>query len=120
MSLAACPKPGSCLDLEARVDKLDDRTSRQEQVLNTLTASCQTMKTDLHAIRVEGTLRNQQADSLTKWFMSLIIVGLLQLCATVWWASNLNATVTMMVAKSTDIETRLRLEERESAARYKP
>lgn len=120
MSQNPCPKPGFCLDLEPRLERVEDASSRHEAMISKCAMTLDSVKSDVHAIRVEGTIRGGQADNLAKWFLSLIAIGLLQFGGTVWWASSLNTTVTTVVAQYADHEARLRLEERESAARHKP
>lgn len=79
-----CPQPGLCLEL----------------------------KSDVAAMKAEANIRNSSADGLRKWLLSLVGLGLVQLCGFIWLASSINATVQLHTIQLADHETRIRMEER--------
>lgn len=112
MSLPTCPKPGACLDLEARMEACELADRRHEEGMQRIGAGCDAIKADVHRMMIESGLRNSAADGLKKWFAGCILVGLLQFGATVWWASRLDTTVAAVRETVLDHEARLRVEER--------
>lgn len=87
-------------DIEQRVERLEEADAAHSQ-------SLQRMGTDLQKVMIESGFRNSFTDDLKKFLISIIVVGLLQFGATVWWAARIDLNVSIIAAKVENHERRI-------------
>jgi hypothetical protein len=116
MPPAACPNDGACLTILPRLEEGDRRMNNHDAALNRIGTDLDAVKKDVHSINITLRERENIISFLRTIFLSLLGVGLVQVCATIWWASQLNSTVQRNTQVISDHEMRIRQEERDSAS----
>jgi hypothetical protein len=104
----ACPRPGLCLDLMGRLEVHQDAINRHEATLNTLNANCAQIKNEVHTLVSRAGERERASNSHSGQMLSIAVIVVLQLFATVWWGARLQATTENMALMVADHELRLR------------
>jgi len=120
----ACPNGGVCLMIQPQIDEHADKLHRHEKALERIGSDLDTVKKDVHEIRVTLREKDQMMNFLRTVFLALLgifasgVIGIVvQVGATVWWAGQLNSTIAANQLAINDHEQRLRSEELDSAAR---
>ncbi len=121
---ADCPNDGVCVLTQPQLAEHSDKINRHEKALERIGEDMEQVKKDVHEIRVTLREKDQMMNFLRTVFLSLLgvfatgVFGVfIQISATVWWASQLNTTMESSQRTLTDLETRMRSEELDSAAR---
>ena len=121
---AACPNGGVCMTHTPRLEEVEKNVERHDAALNRIGTDLDTVKKDVHEIRITLREKDQMMSFLRTVFLALlgcfasgVIAIIIQIGATVWWAGQLNTTMIINGKSISDHEIRLRSEEMDSAAR---
>lgn len=120
----ACPNDGVCMSIQPTLDAHEEQLSRHDKALGRIGTDLDQVKKDVHEIRITLREKDQMMHFLRTVFLALLAVffsGVIavigQIGVTVWWAGQLNTTITLNQHSISDHESRIRSEEMESAAR---
>lgn len=119
-----CSNSGACVQIMPRLEEGDRRMNAHENALNRIGSDLDSLKKDLHEVRVTLRERDGMMNFLRTVFVTLlavfasgVIAVIVQVGTTVWWAAQLNAAVESNQKTLADHELRLRTEEKESKAK---
>jgi hypothetical protein len=114
-----CPNDGICVTLPTRIRVLEDSQGRHDAALERIGRDLDTVKKEVHEIRVTIRERDGQAQffrtvfiTLLGLFVSGVIAMLAQIGVTVYYAGRMAAKLDHVVQMVDDHEARLRIEER--------
>jgi len=107
----ACPNDGACIMIMPTLDDHARRLTEHDRSLEKIGEDVRSTKEEVHVIKVVLNERQNVIGFLRSVFLAILAVGVVQVGATIWWASTLNATVTQLVQKVADHEVRLRSHE---------
>lgn len=101
------------MTLEPRINEVEKDLERHDKALGRIGTDLDTVKRDIHEIRVVLRERDNTVSFLKTVFIAILAVGILQFSATVWWAATVTSQLETMGEKVLDHETRIRIEERQ-------
>jgi hypothetical protein len=114
-----CPNDGVCVTLPTRIYALEEAQGRHDAALERIGRDLDTVKKEVHEIRITIRERDGQAQFLRTVFLTLlglfvsgVIAMLAQIGVTVYYAGRMTAKLDYMVLMVEDHEARLRIEEK--------
>jgi hypothetical protein len=114
-----CPNDGVCVTFPTRIHALEDARGRHDAALERIGRDLDTVKKEVHEIRVTIRERDGQAQFLRTVFLTLLglfVSGVLAMIAqigvTVYYAGKMAEKIDRMVLVVDDHEARIRAEER--------
>jgi hypothetical protein len=105
---AECPNGELCLTVHPRLESLEQAHKRNDASIREIRASVESMQRDLHEVRVTLRERDKNWTFIQSTFIALIVAAGVQISTTIWFASQLSATVEQHGSILTDHEDRLR------------
>jgi hypothetical protein len=103
-----CPNEGLCISVHPRLESLEQAHGRNDASIRDIRANVDTMQRDLHEVRVTLRERDKNWAFIQSTFIALIVAAGVQISTTIWFASQLSATVEQHGRVLTDHEDRLR------------
>lgn len=108
----ACPNDGVCLLVLPRLKEHESRLDKHDAALERIGKVIDATKTEVHDVNTTLSARDDTMKFFRNAFLSILLVGLTQLAASIWWASNITRVVEEGTMRLADHESRLRIEER--------
>jgi hypothetical protein len=103
-----CPKPGLCLDLLGRAEGIERDIHRHEEEIKSIRNTLVIMQQDLHTLVSQAASRDRMTHAVIGIFGALLIFGMAQFGATIWWGSRLQTSVETLSLFVADHEERIR------------
>lgn len=107
-----CPNGGICLMVLPKIKEHQTRLDKHDAALERIGKVLDATKTEVHDVNTTLAARDDTMKFFRNAFLSILLVGLTQLAASIWWASNINRVVEEGTLRLADHEDRLRIEER--------
>lgn len=107
----ACPNDGVCLLVLPRLKEHETRLDKHDAALERIGKVLDATKIEVHDVNTTLSARDDTMKFFRNAFMSILLVGLTQLAASIWWASNIDRVVAESANRLSDHEDRLRIEE---------
>jgi hypothetical protein len=104
-----CPKPGLCLDLLGRLDGTDRDILRHDREIKEMRDVLITMQKDVHTLVSQAAGRDRMTHAVLGIFGALLVAGLAQFGATVWWGARLQATTESIASVVSDHAKEIRI-----------
>jgi len=121
MPPAACPNDGICMSLPAKIESLEASDRRHEGSMSELSGDLNTLKKDVHEIKITLRERDKMQEFLKTVFVGMLIcfvggmLGILgQVGLTVYYSGGVKMQLDQVIASVVDHEQRIRTEERKN------
>jgi hypothetical protein len=107
-----CPNDGVCSSLLPRLEDCEQANDQHAKGLSDIGQSIVSLREEVHEIKITLRERDKLGSFLQTAFMSILGVLVVQLFASIWWASSLTHKLESSMARIEDHELRLRLIDR--------
>jgi hypothetical protein len=105
---AECPNDGVCSSLIPRLEDCEQANINHAKVVGEIGVSLGSLRDEVHEIKITLRERDKLGSFLQTAFMSILGVLVVQLFASIWWASSLTHKLETSMHKIEDHEARLR------------